>query len=92
MRAGISGIAAEGAVAAVVAAEIGQRQKDLPRIGDDTGLEVFSCGAGGGQQRGQIVVTAADQAQRQVARDGRRPVERPLVLPHTMGGARVWVF
>ena len=63
MRAGFSGIAAESAIAAVVAAEVGQWEENLARVGDDAGLEVISCGAGGGEKRGQIVVTAVDQAQ-----------------------------
>jgi hypothetical protein len=71
VRAGFSGIAAEGAVAAVVAAKIGQRQENLPRVGDDAGLEVFFGGASGPEQRGKIVVATADQAQGQFARDGR---------------------
>ncbi len=71
MRGRFLGVAAEGAVTAVVAAKIGQRQKNLPRVGDDAGLEVFFCGAGGGEQRGEIVVIAANQVQGKVARDGR---------------------
>ena len=70
MCAGVAGIAAEGAVSAVVAAEIGQRQKDFARVGDDAGLEAFFGGAGGGEEFGKIVVGAADQAQRGFARDG----------------------
>ena len=71
MRAGFSGIAAEGAVAAVVTAEIGQRQKNLSRIGDDAGSEVFFRGACRREQSWEVVVAAVDQAQGQVARDGR---------------------
>ena len=70
MRPGLSRVASENAVAAVVTAKIGQRQEDLPRIGDDAGFEIISRGACGGEQRRQIVVTAADQAQRGYARDG----------------------
>src|SRR6266700_5918645 len=57
--AGIAGIAAEGAVSAVVAAEIGQGQEDLAGIGDGAGLEALFGGAGGGQEFGEIVVWAA---------------------------------
>ena len=81
MGAGFSGIAAEDAVAAVVPAEVGQRQENLPRISDDAGLEVLFCGAGSGEQRGQIVVTAADQAERQVARNG--PARPQICLLYT---------
>ena len=71
MRSGFSGIAAESAVTAVVAAEIRQRQENLPRVGDDTGFEVFFCGARRPDQRWKISVTAAYQPQGQFARDGR---------------------
>ena len=70
MRAGFSGVAAEGAVAAIVAAKIGQWKENLSRISDDARLEVFFGGEGGGQQRGKIVVATANQAQSQVARSG----------------------
>ncbi len=92
MRAGVSGIAAESAVAAVVAAKIGQRQENFSRVGDDAGLEVIFCSAGGGEQRGQIVVGAADQAQGQVAvRWAIRAADR-RVLPRRMCCAREWRF
>ena len=39
MCAWLPGIAAEGAVAAVIAAKIGEREKHFARIGDDAGLE-----------------------------------------------------
>ena len=84
MRAGISGIAAEGAVAAVIAAKIRQRQEDFSRIGDDAGLEVFFCGAGRGEQRGKIVVTAADQPAGPGRGDGRSRAVVRLVLLRTM--------
>ena len=44
MRTGISGVAAEGAVSAKVAAKIGQRQKNLARVGDRPGFETFFGG------------------------------------------------
>ena len=69
MSAGIAGIAAEGAVSAVVAAEIGQRQKNFARIGDDAGLEALFGGAGGGEEFGKIVVGALNQVERGLARD-----------------------
>jgi hypothetical protein len=62
VSAGFSGVAAEGAVAAIVAAQIRQRQKNFSRVCNNTGLEGVSCGAGGSEHGGQIVVTAADQA------------------------------
>ncbi len=70
VRAGIAGIAAEGAVSAVVAAEIGQRQEDFSRVGDDAGLEALFGGAGGGEKFGKIVVGAANEVQGGLARDG----------------------
>ena len=39
VRAGVAGVAAEGAVSAIVAAEIGQWQKNFARVGDDARLE-----------------------------------------------------
>ena len=70
MRAGVAGIAAEGAVSAVVAAEIGQRQEDLARVGDDAGPEALFGGVGGGEKFGKIVVGAANELQSSLARDG----------------------
>ena len=61
--AGIAGIAAEGAVSAIVAAEVGQRKEYFARVSDDAGLEALLGGAGGGEKFGKIVVGAADQAQ-----------------------------
>ena len=71
MRAWLAGIATEDAVAAVVSAKIGQRQEHFPRVGDEAGFEVIPGFPGGGQQRGEILVMATDQAQSLVARDGR---------------------
>ena len=48
MRAGLAGVFAEGAVAAVVAAEIGERDENFSRVGDDAGLELVFCGVRGG--------------------------------------------
>src|ERR1700722_616426 len=63
VRAGVSGIAAEGAVSAVIAAEIGQREEDLTRVSDDAGFEAFFGGASGGEKFGKLAVGAADEAQ-----------------------------
>jgi len=46
--AGVGGIAAEGAVSAVVAAKIGQGEENFAGVGDDAGFESFFGGAGGG--------------------------------------------
>ena len=51
MCAGLAGIAAEGAVATVVAAEVSQRQEDLFRISDDSGLESLPGFTGGCQSQ-----------------------------------------
>jgi hypothetical protein len=69
MRAWVGGIAAEGTVAAVIAAEISQRQEDFARVGDCAGLEVFFCRSGRREQCGQVVLVATDQPQGQAARD-----------------------
>ena len=61
MCAGLAGIAAEGAVATVVAAEVSQRQEDLFRISDDSGLESLPGFTGGCQERRKLVVTGTDQ-------------------------------
>ena len=45
-------VAAEGAVAAVVTAEVGEREEDLARIGDDAGLKALFEGRGGRKQSG----------------------------------------
>src|SRR5712675_356284 len=63
VRAGFAGIAAKGAVAAVVATKIGQRQENFARVGDDAGLEALFGGTGGSKKFGQVIVMAADQAQ-----------------------------
>ncbi len=70
MCAGVAGISAESAVSAIVAAEIGQRQEDFARVGDDAGLEAFFGRARGGEEFGKIVVGAADEVQGGLARDG----------------------
>ena len=70
MRARLARIAAEGAVSAVVAAKIRQRKKDLAGISDNAGLEAFLRCACRHEQCGQFIVTALDQAQGALARDG----------------------
>ena len=67
MRPGFARVAAEGAVSAVVAAKIGQRQEDLARIGDGAGPEALFGSAGGREEFRQIVVGATNQAQGGVA-------------------------
>ena len=77
MRAGLSGIAAEGAVSTVVAAEIGERQKNLTRIGDCASLKGLLRGTRRIEQRRQFIVNADYQSQGQVARDGGAGRARP---------------
>ena len=69
MRAGVAGIAAEGAVSAIVAAKVGERQKHLARICDNPGLEALLRGASGGEEFGKIFVGAANQLDGGFARD-----------------------
>ena len=59
--AGLAGIAAEGAIAAVVATEVGERNKNLARIGNDAGLKRCLASMAADKQRGKIVVRTADQ-------------------------------
>ena len=68
MRARLSGIAAEGAVAAVVAAEIGQGEEYLSRISNGAGLETFFGRSGRGEQNREILVRCAEQVTRRLAR------------------------
>src|SRR5580658_11162802 len=69
MRAWIGGVAAEGAISAVVAAEIGKREKYLARIGDHAGFEALFGGAGRGQKQRKIVIRAMDECERGFAGD-----------------------
>jgi hypothetical protein len=45
----LSGIPAKDAIAAVVAAEIGKREKDLSRVSNDAGFKALLGSAGCGQ-------------------------------------------
>src|SRR6476660_1236819 len=56
----ITGIAAEGAVSAVVSAQVSQRNKDLARIGDDARLEAVTELPGSGKKLGQMMVGTAN--------------------------------
>jgi hypothetical protein len=80
--AGIGGITAEGAVSAVVPAEIREREENLARVGDDAGLESFFGGAGGGQEFGQIGVGAGDELKSGGTGDGdaRADIGEDLLL------------
>jgi len=69
VRAGFAGIAPEGAIAAVVATEIGKGKENFARVGNDARLEALFGDAGGSKKFGEIVVVAADQAQRGIARN-----------------------
>ena len=61
MRSGIAGIAPERAVAAVVAAQIREWNKNFARIGYDAGLEAVACALRGLQQGGKIVLAGAQK-------------------------------
>lgn len=69
MGASLSGIAAERTVTAIVAAQIGKRQEDFPRVCDDSGLELVARRPCSGQQEWKIVISAANQARRAFARN-----------------------
>jgi len=58
VRAGLTGVAAEYAISAIVAAEVRQGDKDLARIGDHAGLELTAQGLGAPEQLGKILVRA----------------------------------
>ena len=73
VRAGFAGIAAEDAVAAIVAAQVGQRDEDFARIGDDAGLEALLEFQGGGEESGEFVVRATQELAGALARE-RQPV------------------
>ncbi len=55
MGAGLAGIAAEDAIAAVVPAEVGEGEEDLAGIGDNAWLEALFDLAGGGKQYRKFV-------------------------------------
>ena len=68
VRAGLAGIAAEGAVSAIIAAQIGQRDKHLARVGDDAGTILFFERARSRKQFRQNFVVAAQAAGRRCRR------------------------
>ena len=61
MSAGITRIATEDAVSAIVTTEVGQGDEDLPRVGDYAWLESFLRSAGGVQDLGKRFVVAGEQ-------------------------------
>ena len=73
MRARIGGIAAESAVAAVIAAQVGERQKDFARIRDRVWTEALFCRTGRTQQLRQFFISRAHEPAGQLALD-RHPV------------------
>ena len=69
VRARVAGIAAVGAVSAIIAAEVGQRDKHLARVGDDAGTILLLEGARSRQQIRQKVVVAAQELAGNVGRE-----------------------
>src|SRR5271166_6495765 len=69
MSAGLSGVAAVGAVAAVIATEVGQGQKNLTRVGNDSRAILLLEEAGGREQFRKHFRTALQQPERRAARD-----------------------
>ena len=89
----LAGIATKYAVAAIVTAKIGQRDENFARISNDARLKTLFGGAGGGEKVGQFSVTAAHQADRNIARPGNfglpfRQFSVALQFSHRVGGAR----
>jgi flavin reductase (DIM6/NTAB) family NADH-FMN oxidoreductase RutF len=72
MSAGVAGIATEGAIAAIVATEIGERQEDLAGIGDYSRLEFFLRCPRSRQKRRQFAVRTRDEAKCLIARNAGR--------------------
>src|ERR1700721_331846 len=70
MCAWFAGIAAEGAISAVVPAEIGQRKKYLARVCNDAGIEALFDGTGGDKKFGKLVFGTANEVQRRSAEKG----------------------
>ena len=71
VSAGFAGIAAEDAVAAIIAAQVGQRDEDLTRIGDDPGLEALLGCKRGGEEGGEFVVRAVKKLACPLAGNGQ---------------------
>jgi len=61
MRAGLAGVTAEGAVAAVIATKIGERKENFARIGDEIAFEALSGRGCGGEQGRKFIIGASDQ-------------------------------
>jgi hypothetical protein len=72
VRTGLAGIAPESAVAAVVAAKIGQRKKHFAGVGDHSGLESRAGKLRRPEQRGQHVVVRSQQMTSCFTRDRMR--------------------
>ena len=61
MMSGIAGITPEDAVAAIVAAEIRERDENFLRVGDDAGFESLFRGPRRGRQLLEEIIVAAQQ-------------------------------
>ena len=75
--AGIVGVLAERAVAAAVAAEVGDREEDLARVGDVAAFVSIAETARGFEQRGKLVVSTADQGVSVADGRGAAAIEHP---------------
>src|SRR5579871_1065124 len=69
MCTGLAGVAAEGAVSAIIAAEVRERDKDFTGIRDGAGPEALSGLASRGQQVRKLFLRAANQASSRLARN-----------------------
>ena len=69
VRTRLAGIAAVGAVSAIIAAEVGQRDKHFARVGDDAGTILLLEGARSRKQFRQKVVVAAQELAGDVGRE-----------------------
>jgi hypothetical protein len=66
---GLAGIAAEGAISAIVAAEVGEWNENFSGIGDYADLEAVASASGGGKKLRQLFVVRADPAARGPGRE-----------------------
>ncbi len=61
MRACIAWIPSKDAIAAIIPAEIGERDKDFTGVGNDVWLEALLSRDRSGKERGEFVVARANQ-------------------------------
>jgi hypothetical protein len=70
VRSGPARIAAEGAISAIIAAEVGKGDEDLSRVGDHVGLEAVASCSGGRQKLGEIFIVGTNPAARDFPGEG----------------------